>query len=95
MKNSVTRWEPSQLLTVPVGLGGTTGYTALALAILLLGCAVLFTVSFFQERGKDVFAALSARPAMIKLVIYGVMLFAIPMLGQFPASAGGFIYAQF
>lgn len=95
MKNSATRWEPSQLLTVPVGLGGTTGYTALALAILLLGCAVLFTVSFFQERGKDVFAALSARPAMIKLVIYGVMLFAIPMLGQFPASAGGFIYAQF
>ena len=95
MKNTVTRWEPSALLSVPVGSGGTAAYTALALGVLLTGCVHLFAVSFFQERGRDVFAGLAARPPLVRLAVYGIILFAIPVLGQYPASTGGFIYAQF
>lgn len=95
MKNTVTCWKPSALLSVPVGLGGTAAYTALALGVLLAGCVILFSVSFFQERGRDVFSVLAAGPALVRLAVYGAILFAIPMLGQFPATTGGFIYAQF
>ncbi|MBS6196422.1 MAG: MBOAT family protein [Clostridiales bacterium] len=95
MKNSVTRWNPAQLLEVPIGLGGTSGYTVLALAILAVGVVILFLVSLLEERGIDVFARLAAGPAIFRLAVYLAFLFMIPMLGQQPGSSGGFIYAQF
>lgn len=95
MKNSVTQWNPSQLLTVPIGLGGTTGFTLYALLILAAGTAVLFLFSFLEERGADLFGKLRKTPVLIRTAVYLMLLFAGPVLGQLPTLTGGFIYAQF
>lgn len=95
MKNSVTKWNPSQLLQIPIGAGGTTSFTVFALLILALGIGVLFAVSFLEERGKDPFGRLLAAPAVVRMAVYLILLFSFPALGQFPTSTGGFIYAQF
>lgn len=95
MKNSVTYWNPSQLLTIPIGQGGTSSYTLLALMILLAGLLLLFVFSLLEERGMNVFARIVCMPVPVRIFLYLVVLFAIPMLGQPPSSTGGFIYAQF
>lgn len=94
MKNAVTCFEPEELLLVRVGTAGTK-YTILALGIFAVGCAVVFAVSFLQEKGIQIRLAIAAKPWVLRWVIYLVLLFSIPMLGQPPDSTGGFIYAQF
>ena len=95
MKNSVTHWEPSQLLTIPVGHGGTTAYTGLSLAILAVGVLILFIFGILEERGMDVFSRIARMPVWFRMGLYLAVIFAIPMVGQPPSSTGGFIYAQF
>ena len=94
MKNAVTCFRPQDIFTIQVGTAGTT-YTILALGILAAGSAVLFVVSFLQEKGTHIRVALASRPWLIRWFIYLALLFSIPMLGQPPDSTGGFIYAQF
>jgi len=95
MKNSITHWNPKQLLTIPVGMGGTTNYTGWALGILALGLLVLFLFSFLEEKGISVFEKIASMPLYLRMAVYLICLFAIPLLGQPPSSTGGFIYAQF
>ena len=94
-RNAVTHFTPAMLLEIPVGPGGSTNFTAIALVIILLGTAVVFAVSLIQERGADVAAWIMQRPLALKLAIYLIMLMMLPALGQPPAITGGFIYAQF
>lgn len=94
MKNAVTCFTPAKLLDISVGVAGTS-YGRLALAILVISCIVLFIVSFLQERGVKIRAALSAKPWLIRWVLYMALIFSLPLLGQPPDSTGGFIYAQF
>jgi alginate O-acetyltransferase complex protein AlgI len=95
MKNSVTRWNPSRLLQIPVGAGQTTNYTVFALLILGVGVCMLFFVSFLKERGIDIFARLTACPALVRVGAYVFLLMLLPVMGQIPSASGGFIYAQF
>lgn len=95
MKNSVTKWNPAQLLEIPIGAGGTASFTLFAILILAAGVCVLFAVSFLEERGIDPFGRLLAVPAAVRMAVYLMLLFSFPVFGQFPTSAGGFIYAQF
>ena len=58
MKLSVTKFTPSQLLLIPAGKEGTA-FTPYALAILAVGCVILFIVSVLQERGMKIRETLS------------------------------------
>ena len=95
MRNAVTHFTPSLLLTVPVGPGGGTGLTKYALLILAFGCTLLFLVSFLRERGVNIPAYLLQRPFIVRIFVYLLLFIMLPALGQPPVQTGGFIYAQF
>lgn len=95
MKNSVTRWEPSQLLQVPIGMGETTRFTVLALGILLFGVLVVFLFGLLEERGISPLEKLRQCPVWVRIMVYVFVIFLFPLLGQPPVLTGGFIYAQF
>ena len=90
---SLTRLDLSLFLTISSGKLGTD-YTPAALTILITGCLLLFTVSFFQEKGVDFDSLISKRSFGTQILIF-LVLFMISMMFS-PMSAGkGFIYAQF
>ena len=95
MKNAVTHFTPGELLNVPVGPGGSTNFTLIAIVIILFGTAVLFTIGLLRERGCDVAAWILQRPPALRIAVYLMLLMTLPALGQPPAITGGFIYAQF
>ena len=95
MRNAVTHFTPSLLLTVPVGPGGGTGLTKYALIILAFGCILLFIVSFFIEKGVNIPAYLLRKPFLVRIFVYLLLFIMLPALGQPPVQTGGFIYAQF
>ena len=95
MRNAVTYFTPSLLLTVPVGPGGTTNFTKYALIILVFACILLFIVSFLTEKGINIPAYILQKPFVVRIFIYLLLLIMLPALGQPPAQTGGFIYAQF
>ena len=95
MKNSVTQWNPSQLLNIPIGQGGTTNYTAYALLILIAGVILLFVFSYFEENGNSLFEKLINAPVALRGAVYVGILICIPVFSQYPELTGGFIYAQF
>ena len=63
--------------------------------VLGAGCAVLFTVSLLQERNVKIRESLAKKPLIVRLSLYLLLLFSIPLLGQITITGGGFIYAQF
>lgn len=63
--------------------------------VLALSCAVLFTVSFMQERQIQIRESLAVRPLAVRWCAYLLLLFSMPLLGQINLTGGGFIYAQF
>lgn len=95
MKNSVTHWNPAQLLQISVGYGGTADYTIASLVILCAGVCVLFVRGFFEERGGNLCQALRKAPVAWRAAVYLLFVFLLPLLGQLPSATGGFIYAQF
>ena len=95
MKNAVTHFTPSLLLSVPVGPGGGTGLTKYALIILAFGCILLFIVSFLIEKGVNIPAYLLQKPFIVRIFVYLLLFIMLPALGQPPVQTGGFIYAQF
>lgn len=95
MKNAVTHFSLSELWIIPMGDSGGTAFTPYGVGIILLGCLVLFIVSFLQERGIEIRASLSQRPLLLRWAVYLLLIFSLPALGQPPSSVGGFIYAQF
>ena len=95
MKNAVTRFTPAELLTIPVGPGGSTNFTLIALGIILFGTLVVFCVSLVKERGTDLAGFIMEKPFIFRIALYLIILMMLPALGQPPAITGGFIYAQF
>lgn len=64
--------------------------------VLLLGCLVLFIVSLIQEQGINVRKSLSKQVLALRMAVYLVLIFSIPLLGYINTSGGGgFLYAQF
>ncbi len=63
--------------------------------ILILGCAVWFVISYFQEKGIKIRNYLEAKPIAIRWALYIVLIFSIPAFGYVMTTVGGFIYAQF
>lgn len=63
--------------------------------ILAAGCLVVFIVSLLKENKIQVREALEKRPLVIRFVVYGALILALPFLGYITAGGGGFIYAQF
>lgn len=93
MKNAVTHFNPAQLLTIPAGREGTA-FTPYALAILIVGCLILFVVSVLQERGMHIRESLAKLPLPVTVAVYMCLLLSIGFFGS-TAVARGFIYAQF
>ena len=93
MKLSMTKFTPSQLLLIPAGKEGTA-FTPYALAILAVGCMILFIVSVLQERGMKIRESLAGLSLPITVAIYFCLLASIGFFGS-TAVARGFIYAQF
>lgn len=71
------------------------GLDQLDYLILLVGCLVVFFISFLQERGVKIRESLAAKPLLLRWAVYGMLLFGIPMFGYVMTTTGGFIYAQF
>ena len=94
MKNSITHFEPAQILNIQFGQMNLK-YTPVFIAVLLVCCAICFVVSFLQERGTKIRQSLSTKIWVIRWATYLAMIFAMPLLGRMPDTAGGFIYAQF
>lgn len=94
IKNSLTCFDPGQILTIHVSQLRLI-YTGAYLAVLILACIIWFIISLLQERGVHIRSAIAAKPWVIRWAVYLVLIMAIPMLGQLPDTTGGFIYAQF
>lgn len=73
----------------------TLGLDQLDYLILLVGCLIVFFISFLQERGVKIRESLAAKPLLLRWAVYGMLLFGIPMFGYVMTTTGGFIYAQF
>lgn len=93
MKYAVTSFEPTQLLLIPAGREGTA-FTPYALAIIGVGCVILFIVSVLQERGVKIREAIAKRNFVVHFCVYLCLLLAIGFFGS-TAAVRGFIYAQF
>ena len=94
MKNAVTHFNLGELWTLSPNTPANT-LVSLRLIIIIFGCVVLFIVSLLQERGTDIPLVLISKPWLLRFMVYLILLFALPLLGQPPSSIGGFIYAQF
>lgn len=64
-------------------------------AYIAFGCIILFVVSFMQEKGIEVRKKIDTLPFIIKLVIFLMLIFAIPLLGPDPRTGNEFMYANF
>lgn len=73
----------------------TLGLDKLDYMILFIGCIVVFTISFLQERGMKIREEVGRLPFVLRWGLYGLLVFGTPMLGHVMTTAGGFIYAQF
>ena len=91
--DSFTHWNPSLIMTIPAGRGGTA-FTPYALLIIACGCIVLFIVSILKEKGWDIRERIAALPLPVSAAIYFCLLLSIGLFGS-TAAARGFIYAQF
>lgn len=92
MKTTVTEFSLSAFKD---GSLLTLGLDQLDYLILLVGCLVVFFISFLQERGVKIRESLAAKPLLLRWAVYGMLLFGIPMFGYVMTTTGGFIYAQF
>lgn len=93
MKYAVTSFAPIQLLSIPAGREGTA-FTPYALVIIIIGCIILFVVSFLQERGMKMREIISEKNFAVQFLIYAGLLLLIGFFGS-TAAVRGFIYAQF
>ena len=93
MKNAVTVWKPMQIFGIHEGPTSKM-YMCIAICVLVLGCIVLFVVSFMQERGV-VFENTKIKSPLLKCAVYLVLVITLAAFSLPSSSAGGFIYAQF
>lgn len=89
---SLTRFRPSQFLTIAAGKAGTA-YTPWALLTLVLGTALLLAVEILQEK-KRLGDVPERMPWAAQAAVLLILFVSIPLLGPM-SVARGFIYAQF
>ncbi|MBQ0000055.1 MAG: MBOAT family protein [Clostridiales bacterium] len=93
IKQAFTHFDPSQLMLISAGRGGTA-FVPWALLIIAVGCVIMVTVGYFQEKGYKIRESLEKLPLPVTVGIYILLLVAIGMFGS-TATPKGFIYAQF
>ena len=93
MKYSVTRFAPSQLLAISSGKLGTA-YTPTALAILGVGCFIMFVTGLIKEKGVNIPEKFSELPPAAEFAVFALLFICIPICAPM-AEARGFLYAQF
>ncbi|WP_434311424.1 MBOAT family O-acyltransferase [Hominifimenecus sp. rT4P-3] len=64
------------------------------IVVVLFGCLIVFVVSVLQERGVKIRESLSEKNWLLRWIVYGLLVLALPLLGE-TGPIGGFIYAQF
>ncbi len=95
MQKTVTDFHFSDFLDGTLMLKGVSQIGLHLYNIVLLGCVVLFIVSYYQEKGVRIGEVLRAKPVALRFVVYLLLLYALPAFGTLSSSGGGFIYAQF
>ena len=93
MKYSVTQFAPSQLLTISSGKLGTA-YTPTALAILGVGCVIMFVIGLIKEKGVNIPEKFSELPLPAEFAVFLLLFICIPVCAPM-GEARGFLYAQF
>ena len=97
MKNTLTRFDPGQILDPGIEIGEASGttYTIITLVVILGGCLLVFAVSLLEEQGRKLPEIFEKQHWLVKSAVYLCLILALPALGQPSGEAGGFIYAQF
>lgn len=93
VKQAFTHFNPAQILTIPAGTGGTA-FVPWALLIIAVGCVVMVTVGYIQEKGVPIRDSIARLPLPVVTAVYLILLIAIGLFGS-TAAPRGFIYAQF
>lgn len=93
IRQAFTHFNPGQILEIPAGRGGTA-FVPWALLIIAVGCIVMVTVGWFQEKGYHIRERLMKLPLPVTVGVYLLLLILIGMFGS-TAAPRGFIYAQF
>ncbi len=93
VKQAFTHFQPMQLFDISAGTGGTA-FVPYALLIIAVGCLIMVTVGYFQEKGVKIRETLSKLPLPVTVMIYILLLVSIGLFGS-TAAPKGFIYAQF
>ena len=93
IRQAFTHFDPSQLLMVPAGRGGTA-FVPQALAIIIVGSLFMVLMGIRQEKGHDIQKELNALPLPVTFICCMGMLVLIGVFGC-TGTPRGFIYAQF
>ena len=93
IRQAFTHFDPSQLLMISAGRGGTA-FVPCALLIIAVGSVIMVSVGILEERGVDVRGKVNALPYPLTLLICAGMFLLIGMFGC-TGTPRGFIYAQF
>ncbi len=96
-KNMLTKFDISPLFNGEIFFDTPQfiNFRHIQFAGILIGCIVVFVISFMKERKIDVGEKLVNSHILIRGAVYLAVLFILPMLGMPPNQSGGFIYAQF
>lgn len=95
LQRTVTDFHVSDLWNGKLYLNGANRIGPWFYGILLVGCLILYLVSYYQEKGMQLGEWLCAKPVAVRFMVYLILLYALPALGTLSSSSGGFIYAQF
>lgn len=60
-----------------------------------IGLAIVLVVSILQEKGINVRQRIDRMPYLVKMGLWLILIFMIPIMGWDPSVAGGFMYANF
>lgn len=83
------------LSTIDFSGGTYLGLSIFQYAIILIGICIMCIIGIIKEKGLSVRMEIAKLPILIRWAIWICLIYAIPMLGYFSQSAGGFMYAQF
>ena len=65
------------------------------IVLVVLGCAITFTISMLQENKIDVYKAIQKKNIAFRWACYYIPLFLIILSFSFSAGDAGFMYAQY
>lgn len=95
MKNTILNFHISVLWDGSLLMDNTILHIQYRYIIVITACLVVFIISLLQEKKITFAQSIYTWKPAVRFVLYLVILFVIPLLGQTPMAEGGFIYAQF